>query len=386
MAVTEIQDVTETAIATDRIPVIDVDVHPSVPITSDIIKGRLSVRARDYLDLVGLRNVSTERTIPPQRKFTHRLDAVDPSGRTGVVPEFTRGQLLDEFDMSGAVLGDAGALALSHGNSNFPVFVGEELCRAHNDAHAERWIATDDRYYPLINVLVEQPEWAAAEIHRVRQTPAGDHYPGILLEPRSEHPIGNPKYWPIFEACEDEGIAVAFHVSPGRRMTPSGNISYYYEWHCQFTLRAYTVVSSLIFEGVFDRFPGLKVALVEVGMYWAVPFSWRLDHSWKLHREEVPHLQRRPSDYFKEHFYFSTQPIEEPDDPKDYLRVVESVENTFGPDRVMFASDYPHWDFDSPYFSVPRSLPDDMRRRILGENASKLFNIPLRPGTGISAR
>ena len=152
MALTEIQDVTETAIATDRIPVIDVDVHPSVPITSDIIKGRLSVRARDYLDLVGLRNVSTERTIPPQRKFTHRLDAVDPSGRTGVVPEFTRGQLLDEFDMSGAVLGDAGALALSHGNSNFPVFVGEELCRAHNDAHAERWIATDDRYYPLINV------------------------------------------------------------------------------------------------------------------------------------------------------------------------------------------------------------------------------------------
>ena len=292
MALTEIQDVTETAIATDRIPVIDVDVHPSVPITSDIIKGRLSVRDRDYLDLVGLRNVSTERTIPPQRKFTHRLDAVDPSGRTGVVPEFTRGQLLDEFDMSGAVLGDAGALALSHGNSNFPVFVGEELCglkrrpRRALDRHRRPLL-------PLINVLVEQPEWAAAEIHRVRQTPAGDRYPGILLEPRSENPIGNPKYWPIFEACEDEGIAVAFHVSPGRRMTPSGNISYYYEWHCQFTLRAYTVVSSMIFEGVFDRFPGLKVALIEVGMYWAVPFSWRLDHSWKLHREEVPHLQRK---------------------------------------------------------------------------------------------
>jgi hypothetical protein len=54
-------------------------------------------------------------------------------------------------------------------------------------------------------------------------------------------------------------------------------------------------------------------------------------------------------------------------------------------DRLMFSSDYPHWDFDSPYESVPRTFPADRRRRILGENASRLYGLALRPGSGIPA-
>jgi hypothetical protein len=65
--------------------------------------------------------------------------------------------------------------------------------------------------------------------------------------------------------------------------------------------------------------------------------------------------------------------------------LLDQFETCFGAEHLMFSSDYPHWDFDSPYESVPQSLPLERRRRILGETASKLYGIPLRPGSGILA-
>jgi predicted TIM-barrel fold metal-dependent hydrolase len=273
---------------------------------------------------------------------------------------------------------------LSRGGNNFPEQLGIELCSAFNNAHRDLWLRSDPRYYAAINVPVEIPSAAVAEIQRLREGELGDRYVTVVIELRTEHPIGNPKYWPIFEACEQFKIPIEFHVSPGRRMTGTGPINFYYEWHVGFPLRNYTVASSLIFEGVFDRFPGLKVALIEQSWAWAVPFSWRLDAAWKMLREEVPDLKRKPSEYLRDHFWFATQPMEEPEHLEDYLKLHDQFETFFGPDHLMFSSDYPHWDFDSPYESIPQSLPLETRRKILGQNASALYGIPLLEGTGIS--
>ena len=102
-------------------------------------------------------------------------------------------------------------------------------------------------------------------------------------------------------------------------------------------------------------------------------------------KDEVPHLKRAPSEYFREHFYFATQPMEEPESFEEFPVLLGQFEDTIGPDHLMYSSDYPHWDFDSPYESVPQSLPIEQRRRILGENASKFYNIPLKQNTGILA-
>jgi predicted TIM-barrel fold metal-dependent hydrolase len=144
-----------------------------------------------------------------------------------------------------------------------------------------------------------------------------------------------------------------------------------------------SMVPSLIFEGVFERFPTLRIALIELGWSWAVPYSWRLDSAWKKLRDEVPHLRRKPSEYLREHFWFTTQPIEEPERLEDTESVYRMFEDAGFADRLMFSSDYPHWDFDSPYESVPTTFPIERRRRILGQNASKLFKIALKPGSGI---
>ncbi|OLL72393.1 hypothetical protein Ae168Ps1_0771 [Pseudonocardia sp. Ae168_Ps1] len=221
---------------------------------------------------------------------------------------------------------------------------------------------------------------------RCKEGPHGDSYVQVLMSPAGQDPLGKQRYWPIFEACEQYDIPLGFHVpGMGRQPTGSGRQNFYAEMHAAFAVLPISMVSSLVFEGVFERFPRLKIALLELGWDWVVPFSWRLDATFDKLRDELPHLTRRPSDYLREHFWFSTQPVEEPEDPAWTPDVYTMFEESGFADRLMFSSDYPHWDFDSPYESVPQSFPLERRRRILGTNASALYGIPLRPGHGVPA-
>ena len=103
-------------------------------------------------------------------------------------------------------------------------------------------------------------------------------------------------------------------------------------------------VASLVFEGVFERFPKLKVVLIEGGFAWAPALCWRMDKHWERMRKETPHVKRPPSEYVREHVWFTTQPIDEPDDPQHLADIMDWI----GWDRLMFSTDYPHWDFDDP--------------------------------------
>ena len=79
---------------------------------------------------------------------------------------------------------------------------------------------------------------------------------------------------------------------------------------------------------------------------------WRMDQHFERFRDEVPHLKRRPSEYVREHFWFTTQPIDEPDEARHLRSLIEWV----GVDRLLFSSDYPHWDFDDPRFAFKTPL------------------------------
>ena len=81
-----------------------------------------------------------------------------------------------------------------------------------------------------------------------------------------------------------------------------------------------TVVSSLVIEGVFERFPRLKVVLIEGGFAWLPSLMWRLDKLFERMRDEVPHLKPPPSEYIREHIWVTTQPMEEPDDRRHRAR------------------------------------------------------------------
>ena len=75
-----------------------------------------------------------------------------------------------------------------------------------------------------------------------------------------------------------------------------------------------------------------------------------MDAAYQVAGNDAPRLRKLPSEYFREHFWLSTQPIEEPDNPRHLVQSIEFARMT---DRVMFSSDYPHWDFDSPAKALP---------------------------------
>jgi predicted TIM-barrel fold metal-dependent hydrolase len=128
---------------------------------------------------------------------------------------------------------------------------------------------------------------------------------------------------------------------------------------------------SLISEGVFERFPRLKIVLQEMGYAWVPGVMWRLDQEWRSLRTEIPWVKRPPSEYILERVRFTSQPNAEPPEPEQHLQILEMMH---AEETLLFSSDYPHWDFDNPR-QVFREAPDDLRKRIYSENAAEFFGL-----------
>ncbi len=353
--------------------IIDTDVH------NGIVRPRLlellPKRWREYIEAAGTRWYGIGGAQSAQRPNSIRLDAFPPTGGPGGSdPDFAREQLLDEYGISAALLNTLDPLVAG----NVPVQLEIEFCRAVNDYNHEVWLSHDPRWYASIVLPIEQPEAAVEELIRCNERSA--RFKQVFLGSRAERPLGNPRYWPVWEAAEQLGLPVAFHVGTTRYhgWTGVGTVThFYYETHVGFPLAAQALTSSLIFEGVFDRFPKLKIVLAELAWGWAVPYSWRMDATWRVLRTEVAHLQRRPSEYFRDHFWFTTQPAEEPEDAGQIYGLWDQFEGAGFGDKLMYASDYPHWDFDPPAVGVPPRLPREVRERLLAGNAAALYGLPV---------
>ena len=197
---------------------------------------------------------------------------------------------------------------------------------------------------------------------------------GILNCFRTMEPLGRRKYWKMYEAAVRHDLPIGIHftgVGSGP-ITAVGRPSHYIEDHTGMTQAFQTQVTSLVCEGVFEHFPTLKIVLIEGGIAWLPPLMWRLDHAWKKLREEVPYLKRLPSEYIREHFWLTTQPMDEP--PKsEYLQQLLVHLNV--DEKLMFATDYPHWDFDAPDRTIPTNLGPGLRRKIMAENARTFYQL-----------
>ena len=156
------------------------------------------------------------------------------------------------------------------------------------------------------------------------------------------------------------------------RALASGWPSFYLEDHTGMAQSFQSQLISLVCEGVFERFPTLKVVLIEGGFAWLPPLMWRLDRAWQRLREETPDLRRPPSAYIREHVWLTTQPMEEPPRPEQFHQLLEQLDMD---DRLLFATDYPHWDFDSPDQALPVKLAPALERKIMAENARALYRL-----------
>ena len=126
---------------------------------------------------------------------------------------------------------------------------------------------------------------------------------------------------------------------------------------------------SLVLEGVFGKFPGLKVVLMESGISWLPAFMWRANKTWKGVRVEVPWVDRPPADIMRDHVRLTTQPFDTPPDQTGIEQIIDQI----GSDRMLlYSSDYPHWQFDgdSP---IPMGLPTSIVERMCTDNPLETF-------------
>jgi predicted TIM-barrel fold metal-dependent hydrolase len=311
-------------------------------------------------------NWMPERILPYGQFAAGGLDRADaklPDGRpAGSDYPLLRKQLLDEYDVDYAIL--TGWLDASALNQGWPEFK-TALMTAYNDWQLDEWLSKDERLMGSVHVNCHDPAGAAREIDRIGCHPRMAQ--AILYI--GDKAWGDPFYWPIFEAAVRNNLPLGIHHSENSP-TALGYHRYYVEWHTLVPQVFMSELVSLIFNGVFDRFPELKVIMIEGGFTWVPHLMSRADQQYKQLRSEVPWVKRKPSQIIRDQVRFATQPAEEMTLDR-FMQIVEWMESD---ELLCFSTDYPHWDFDSPYEALPLGIPVELQRKIFAENALAIYS------------
>lgn len=246
------------------------------------------------------------------------------------------------------------------------------LATSSNDQLADAIRRHPDRLAGLCAFAPQAPEQAAREIERSVNTLG---LKGALVNSHTQGEyMDDPKFWPIFEACE--ALDVPLYIHPN---TPSPQMVQPFLPRCLdaaiygFQVETGLHVLRLIVSGLFDRFPKLKIVLGHLGE--GLPFwLYRIDfmHAGIVRSNRsagAPPLLRKPSDYLKENFHFTTSGM--PWEP-----AVSFVQQTMGHDRVMYAMDYPYQYVQEEVDAMDKlPLSPEQKHQFFQGNAERLFRL-----------
>jgi predicted TIM-barrel fold metal-dependent hydrolase len=352
--------------AANTLAIADCDVHVVPGDQKKELFPFLEKRWQDYMSTYGLRprqGFASGPAYPKGQPDAARRDAYPPGGKPGSSLSFMREHHLDPLNIQMAVLNP---LRTGQGMQNLEF--GSAFCRAMNDWQIAEWTSKEPRVKASVVVAYEDTPAAVAEI----EARAGDpNFVQVLLLSRSAEPFGQKRYWPIFEAAAANGFPVGIHAFGygGAPVSGGGWPSYYLEEMIGHAQCQQALLMSLCMEGVFERCPDLKIVLVEAGFGWLPSLCWRMDKLWERMRDEIPHVKRPPSEYVREQVWLTTQPMEEPEFKPHMLDLVKWI----GWDRLLFATDYPHWDFDHPDHALQVRITEEQQTKFFLQNAMDLY-------------
>ena len=339
---------------------IDCDVHPTVPAMTALLPylephWQEVVREREIVSL-------DSQSYPPNSPLSCRPDWRRPDGRAATNVGQLQTDVLDRWGTDIAILNCIYGVQLVMNED-----MAKAFARAVNDWVAKEWLDRDPRLRASIVVPLQNIEYAVDEIERCAADP---RFVQILVLAMGEVPLGRRQLWPVYAAAERHGLPLGVHAGSAYRhpVTSLGWPSYYVEDYSAQSLGFQSQVASLVTGGVFQKFPGLKVVLIESGVTWLPAFLWRLSKFWRGVRAEVPWVDRAPADIVREHFRLTAQPIDGPDDPAVIERMLERIlGHLHSDDMLLYASDYPHWQFDGDE-RVPKGIPARLRHKLMVDN------------------
>lgn len=354
----------------DGILVIDADVHahelpgalvPHIEMPWRKALEQLAKTPARYLDIPGY--------APNLGSFPPSLTTVGDR-RTTVTSAAQMRQDLDDLGV------DIGVIFPDHFLSHAAIKQDDyavALARAYNRWLVDEWLTEDNGLKGTILAPHHDPVAAAQEVRRY----AGHrNIVGIFLPTSCVEPLyGHRRYDPLYIAAEETGLPVMFHsVTAVHPVFPFNLHGYETVFAAHALAHPFSLIANLVSmleTGVPARFPKLQIAFTEGGISWVPWIMMRLDKEYVERRRDVPWLTERPSSYIRQMF-FATQPIEEPEHLKDMATLLGLFG---GEDSVMFASDWPHHDFDHPNKVLQIPVSEEVRRKLMGSNAARLFKL-----------
>jgi predicted TIM-barrel fold metal-dependent hydrolase len=353
-------------------PTIDSDIHHTWTSDKEVID-YLPPRWREFASA----RIRGSVPLSPPTKFASptirftRADAVPASGGpAGSSIDLMCEQLLDPHRVVRGIVTFEQGQHPAVANIEFAI----ALERAANMWSIDHWLTDgDSRLFGAISVQTHVPSIAAAQIRELAVHPRIAEI--LLIANSAAHAVGHPHFHPIFEAAAEVGKPIALHVG-GETVAPNiagaGGGPSPDKLH-RHTLQGHPLHHywvSLIVHGVFEKFPDLRIIAKEAGLAAWPHILWELDAAAPLLKQETTWLKRLPSDYFRQHAVVTSQPLDESPRAEQLIAALEVFEGI--EDHICFASDYPHYDADTPDH-VAKLLPPAWWSRIFYENARRFY-------------
>lgn len=323
--------------------------------------------ARDNDDLVKpfLGEAFQNRRPPFIPRETYDRNLGGTLGHSGVKQE-ERLAAMDTQEIYAAVMYPTSGLGI--GRIREPLYQ-TQLCRAYNEFIAD-YCKASPRLKAVANLPVNAPAAAAEELrHAVTELGLVG---GMLAAQGHGHNFGSPEYYPLYEEAQKIGTPLAIHAfggdEPGSEIFDQF-ISIHTTGHPFPVLRQLT---GMIFGGIPEMFPDLKLGFLEIGCGWIPYWSDRMDEEWeKRGAVEAPECKQDPSHYITGHnVFYGCEPDE---------KTIGYVVGEIGSETIMYASDYPHWDMSWPESGSliwERSdLTQEAKANILGNNAQRFYGL-----------
>ncbi len=311
-------------------------------------------------------NIDRTEAFNPRSSLSY-LDGAPPGSMDGA----ERVLQFNEWGLSaGLVLPTIGILWDSADNA-----LANAYCRAYNNWVYDFQAADRQRLVVAANLNYHDIDEAVKEFDlRLKQG-----FKGVFLPPErvDGHAFASDYFDPLWARIEESGVPLLIHVIVRSRRFVTGFVGDWYETPANrtfsFALGAASQVMpacmAMVMDGLFDKFPRLKVVAIEAGCGWAPYAMDRLDEKYQhFSGFDLKLNLDKPSDYFRRNLWFVAEPEE---------RTIGTALELVGEDRILWGSDFPHIDshIDAPgqIKGSVSHLPEYLQRAVLGDNARKLF-------------
>jgi len=251
-----------------------------------------------------------------------------------------------------------------------------EIAQAYTRAY-NRWIVdfcadSAGRLIPIAHLSLGDPDAAAQELERAVR--AGARGAWVAPFTLTKKPHGHPDHDRLFAAAQDLDVPIAIHptfepkwAAPGRFEHLHGASFFLNVTAADAVRHAFTTLFQF---GTFDRFPRVKIIVLESGAGWIGYWLDRMDgYRASVFGVAVP-LKHKPSEYFRRQCWISCDPDE---------HTIGALMELYGEDRFFWASDFPHPDHTGDYLveltELADRLPDAARRNLLGENVRRAYRV-----------